>query len=172
MPLQKIIIKEMDSISFVRELERSWRPAKRLGTLFVSLLFLVISVIFSFVLTYQKFHFTLPDHFREVADLECRVQLSGKGHLNHQTTNSLHKVLNLSSLDHAISLDKSKILKNLLLSKSLDEVNLCARPISTQGELTSQQSDDSERFHHDDEIDILMQHLDSQITNQSVSKFQ
>ena len=80
-------------------------------------------------------------------------------------TNNLHKVLNVSSLDSTISLDKSKILKNLLLSKSLDEVNLCARPTSTQGEPTSQQltqSEDSERFHYDDEMDILMQHLDSQ----------
>ena len=42
---------------------------------------------------------------------------------------------------------------------------MCARPSSTQGEPTSQQltqSDDSERFQHDDEMDILMQHLDSQ----------
>ena len=53
----------------------------------------------------------------------------------------------------------------MLLSKSLDEVSLCARPSSTQGESTSQQltqSDDSERFQYDDEMDILMQHLDSQ----------
>ena len=51
------------------------------------------------------------------------------------------------------------------MSKSLDEVNLCARPTSIQGEPTSQQltqSDDSERFHYDDEMDILMQHLDSE----------
>ena len=165
MPLQKIIIKEMDSVSFFRELERFWQPAKHLRTLFVNLLFLAIFVMLGFVLTHQKFHFALPDHFGEVADLECGVQLSGKGHLNHQITNSLHKVLNVSSLDSAISLDKSKILKNLLLSKSLDEVNLCARPTSTQGEPTSQQltqSDNSERFHYDDEMDILMQHLDSQ----------
>ena len=47
----------------------------------------------------------------------------------------------------------------------MDEVNLCARPTFTQGESTSQeltQSDDSERFHYDDKMDILMQHLDSQ----------
>ena len=165
MPLQKIVIKEMDSVSFFRELERSWQPAKRLGTLFVNQLFLAIFVILAFVLTHQKFHFAPPDHFGEVADLECGVQLSGKGHLNHRITNNLHKVLNVSSLDSAISLDKSKIRKNLLLSKSLDKVNLCARPTSTQGEPTSQQltqSDDSERFYYDDEMDILMQHLDSQ----------
>ena len=90
----------------LQELERSWQPAKRLGTLFVNLLFLAIFVILGFVLTHQKFHFAPPDHFGEVADLECGAQLSGKGHLNHQITNSLHKVLNVSSLDSAILLDK------------------------------------------------------------------
>ena len=166
MPFQKIVTEEMDSVSFFRELERSWLLVKRLGTFrFVSLLFLAISVTLGFVLIRQKFHFVPPDHFGEVADLECGVQLSEKGHLNHRTTNSLHEVLNVSSLNSAISLDKSKILKNLLLSKSLDEETLCARPSSTQGEPTSQQltqSDDSERFQYDDEMDILMQHLDSQ----------
>ena len=165
MPLQKIVIKVMDSVLSFRELERSWQPAKRLGTLFVNQLFLAIFVILAIVLTRQKSHFAPPDHFGEVADLVCGVQLSGKRHLNHQMTNNLHKVLNVSSFDSTISLDKSKIFKNLLLSKPLDEVNLCARPTSTQGEPTSQQltqSEDSERFHYDDEMDILMQHLDSQ----------
>ena len=52
-----------------------------------------------------------------------------------------------------------------MLSKSLEEVSLCSRPCSTQGESTSQQltqSDDSERFQFDDEMDTLMQNLDSQ----------
>ena len=42
---------------------------------------------------------------------------------------------------------------------------LCARLGPTQGEPASQQltqSDDSERLEYDDEMDILMQHLDSQ----------
>ena len=44
-------------------------------------------------------------------------------------------------------------------------VNLCARPSSAQGESTSQQltlSNDRERFQYDEEMDILMQNLDSQ----------
>ena len=44
-------------------------------------------------------------------------------------------------------------------------MNLCARPSSTQGESTSEQliqSDDSERFQFDKEMDILTQNLDSQ----------
>ena len=65
-----------------------------------------MSKILGFRVDPQKFHFAPPDHFGEVADLECRVQLSGKGHLNHRITNKLHKVLNVSSLDSAISLDK------------------------------------------------------------------
>ena len=159
MPLQKIVIKG-NGLHLVLQRAREVLAASKTSWNFVRK-----STVSSdlhdlgFVLTHQKFHFAPPDHFREVADLECRVQLSGEGHLNHQTTNSLHKVLNVSSLDSAISSDKSKILKNLLLSKSLDKVNLCARPTSTQGEPTSQQltqSDDSERFHYDDEMDILM----------------
>ena len=57
-------------------------------------------------------------------------------------------------------MDKAKILESLSLSKSLEEVSLCTRPCSPQGESTSQQltqSDDSERFQFDDELDTLMQ---------------
>ena len=89
---EETVIKEMGSVSLFRELERSWWPAKCLGTLFLSLLFLPISVTLGFVVVHQKFHFGPPDHFREVPDLK----LSGKGHPNHQTANSLHEVLNVS----------------------------------------------------------------------------
>ena len=54
--------------------------------------------------------------------------------------------------------------ESLSLSKSLKEVSLCTRTCSTQGESTSQQltqSDDSERFQFDDELDTLMRDLDS-----------
>ena len=78
MLLQKIVTKEMDSISFFRELERFWQLVKRLGTLFVSLLFLVISLTLGFVLIHQKFHFVPLDHFGEAADLECEVHLFEK----------------------------------------------------------------------------------------------
>ena len=116
------------------------------------------------VLILQKFNFAPPDHFGEVADLACEVQLSGKEHPIHQTTNDFYQVLNLPSLNSAISLDKAKILESLSLSKSLEEVSLCTRPCSTEGESTSQQltqSDDSERFQFDDELDTLMQDLNS-----------
>ena len=62
-------------------------------------------------------------------------------------------------------MDKTEIFKSLLLSKSLVEVNLCNRPSSTQGESTSvhfTQTDDSQRFQFDDEMDMLMQDLDPQ----------
>ena len=65
----------------------------------------------------------------------------------------------------AITLDKSKIFESLSLSKSLEEVNLSNRPFSTQGESTSEeltQSDDFQRLQFDEEMDILIQDLDSQ----------
>ena len=64
-----------------------------------------------------------------------------------------------------IVLDKSETFKSLLLSKSLVEVNLCNRPSSTQGESTSvqfTQTNDSQRFQFDEEMDMLMQDLDPQ----------
>ena len=65
-----------DGLNLVLKRARmSWQPAKRLGTLFVSLLCLVISVILVSVSTHQKFHFGPPDHFGEVADWECEDQL-------------------------------------------------------------------------------------------------
>ena len=163
MSLQKISIKEMDLILSLKELGRSLQPVKRLGTFFVSLLCLVISVILVSVLIRQKFHFAPPDHFGEVADLACEVQLSGKEQPIDQTTNDFYQVLNLPSLNSAISLDKAKILESLSLFKSLEEVSLCTRPCSTQGEFTSKQltqSDGSERFQFD-ELDTLMQDLNS-----------
>ena len=69
----------------------------------------------------------------------------------------------MPSLNDDIVLDKTKIFKSLLLSKSLVEVNLCNRPSSTQGESTSvqfTQTDDSQRFQFDDEMDMLIQDLD------------
>ena len=98
----------------------------------------------------------LRDHFEEAVDSECQVQL-GKRQTNRQTTNNSHAVFNIPSLNSAISLNKSKILKSLL-SKSLEEVNLCARPCSTQGVSTSEQltqSDDGERYQFDEEMEIL-----------------
>ena len=57
-------------------------------------------------------------------------------------------------------MDKAKILESLSLSKSLEEVSLCTRPCSsTSQQLT--QSDDSERFQFEDELDTLMQGLNS-----------
>ena len=143
----------MDLILSLKELGRSWQPVKHLGTLFTSLLCLVISMTLVSVSICQKFPFTPPDRFGEVADWACEDQLSGKEHPIHQTTNDFYQVLNLSSLDTA------KIFESLSLSKSLEEVSLCSRPCSTQGESTSQQltqSDDSERFQFDDELDTLM----------------
>ena len=165
MSLQKISIKEMDLILSLKELVMSWQLAKRLGTLFVSLLCLVIFVILVSVSTDPKFHFDPPDHLGEVADWECEDQLSGKEHPIHQTTNDIYQVLNLPSLNSAISTDKAKIFKSWSLSKSLEEVSLCSRPCSTQSKSTSQQltqSDDTERFQFDYEMDTLMQNLDSQ----------
>ena len=84
---------------------------------------------------------------QRVADWACEDQLSGKEHPIRQTTNDFYQVLNLPSLNSAISLDKAKILKSLdkakilkilSLSKSLEEVSLCTRPCSTQGGSTSQ----------------------------------
>ena len=68
-------------------------------------------------------------------------------------------------LNDDIVLDKSEIFKSLLLSKSLVEANLCNRPSSTQGESTSvqfTQTDDSQRFQFDEEMDMLMQDLNPQ----------
>ena len=115
----------------------------------------MISVILGSVLIRPKFHFVPPDHFGEAADSECEVQLLEKRQANYLTTNNFYEVSNFPSLNSAISLDKFEILKSLLLSKSLDEVNLCARPSSTQGESTSQQltqSDDSESENFDEEM--------------------
>ena len=148
----------------LKELGRSWQPVKRLGTLFISLLCLVISVTLVSVLICQKFHFAPQDRFGEVADWACEDQLSGKEHPICHTTNDFYQVLNLPSLNSAISLDKAKIFESLSLSKSLKEVSLCTRPCSAQGKSTSQQltqSDDSERFQFDDELDTLMPDLDS-----------
>ena len=163
MPFLKNVIMEMASILFCRELGKSLQPAKRHGTLFVNLLFPVIFATLGFVLIHQKFPFVLPDHFGEAVDLGCEIQSLGKGQINCQTTNDCHQVSNFSSLNSAIALDKSKIFKRLLLSKSLEEVNLCNRASSTQGESTSEQltqSDDSQRFQFDEEMDMLMQNLD------------
>ena len=95
----------------------------------------------------------------------CEVQSLGKEPVNHQITNNCLHVSNLPPLNDEIALDKSEIFKSLLLSKSLVEVNLCNRPSSTQGESTSVQlteSDDSQGFQFDEEMDMLMQDLDPQ----------
>ena len=95
----------------------------------------------------------------------CEVQLSEKEQINLPTINNCFHVSDPSSLNCAITLDKSKIFKSLSLSKSLEEVNLCNRPCSTQGESTSEQltqSDDFQRFQFDEEMDMLMQDLDYQ----------
>ena len=68
-------------------------------------------------------------------------------------------------MNSAISLNKSQIYKSLSLAKSLDDVNLFVRPSSTQSKSASvqqTQSDESERFQFDEEMDMLMQNLDSQ----------
>ena len=101
------------------------------------------------MLIHPKFYFVPPDQFKEAADSNCEVQLLEKRQTNHQITNNFHEALNIPSSNSAISLNKSKILKRLVLSKCLEEVNLCARPSSSYGESTSEQvtqSDDSERF--------------------------
>ena len=111
----------------------------------------------------QKFPFFPPDHFGEAIDLGCEVQSLGKKRINHQTTSNGLQVSNFPSLNDEIALDKFKIFKSFLLSKSLVEVNLCNRPSSTQGEFTSDQltqSDDCQRFQFDEEMDMLMQDLD------------
>ena len=99
----KIAIMEMVSILSFRELGKSWQLAKRHGTLFVNLLFLVIFVTLGFVLIHQKFPFVPPDHFRDAVDSGCEVQFLGKGQINRQTTNSSHAILNIRSLTSAIS---------------------------------------------------------------------
>ena len=115
MSLQKISMKEMDLILSLKELGRSWQPVKCLRIMFVTLC-LVISMILVSVSIRQKYHFAPLEHFEEVADLACEVQLSGKEHPIHQTTNNFYQVLNLPSLNSAISLDKAKILECLSLS--------------------------------------------------------
>ena len=75
---------------------------------------------------------------------------------NHQIINNSFHASSLLSLNDDIVLDKTEIFKSLLLSKSLVEVNLCNRPTSTPGESTSvhfTQTDDSQRFQFDDEMD-------------------
>ena len=151
-------------LSFV-ELERSWRPVRHTGTLFVNLLFLVIFVTLAFVSIHQKFLFVPPDHFGEAVDLKCEVQSSRERQANLQTINKSFAVLNIQTMNSAISLNKSQIYKSLSLAKSLDDVNQFVRPSSTQGESTSEeltQSDEFERFQFDEEMDMLMQNLDSQ----------
>ena len=97
--------------------------------------------------------------------MACEVQSLGKEPTNHQIINNGFHASSLPSLNDDIVLDKTEIFKSLLLSKSLVEVNLCNRPSSTQGESTSvhfTQTDDSQRFQFDDEMDMLMQDLDPQ----------
>ena len=148
-----------------RDLGKSLLLARRHGTLCVKLLSLVIFATLVFVLTLQKFLFAPPDCFGEDVGLACEVQLLEKEPVNHQIINNSFHVSNLPSLNEDIVFDKSKIFKSLSLSKSLVEVNLCNRPNSTQGESTSvqfTQTDDSQRFQFDDEMDMLMQDLDPQ----------
>ena len=111
-------------LSFL-ELERFWRPVKHLGTLSANLLFLAIFATLVFVLNHQKFLFVPPDHFEEVLDLECGVQLSGKKQANlvNQTTNESFEFMNFPSLDSLISLEKYEIYKSLTFATSLDDVN-------------------------------------------------
>ena len=138
--------------------KRSWNFVRKATVL-------VIFATLGSVLTLQKFHFVPPDHFGEDADLACKVQLLEKEPVNHQIINNSFHASNLPSLNDDIVLDKTEILKSLLLSKSLVEVNLCNRPSSTQGESTSvqfTQLDDSQRFQFDEEMDMLMQDLDPQ----------
>ena len=95
--------------------------------------------------------------------MACEVQSLGKEPINHQIINNSFHASNLPSFNDDIVLDKSEIFKSLLLSKSLVEVNLCIRPSSTQGESTSvqfTQTDDSQRFQFDEEMDMLMQDND------------
>ena len=151
-------------LSFV-ELERSWRPVERLGTLFVNLMFLAIFVTLVFVLNYQKFLFVPPDRFEEVLDLDCGVQLSRKKQANlvNQTTNESFEFFNFRSLNSLISLNKFEIYKSLTLASSLDDVKLFDRPTLTQGESTADkltQSDYSDGFDFDEEMDMLMRNLD------------
>ena len=97
--------------------------------------------------------------------MACEVQSLGKEPTNHQVISNSFLASNLPSLNDDIVLDKIEIFKSLSLSKSLVEVNLCNRPSSTQGESTSvqfTQTDDSQRFQFDDEMDMLMQDLDPQ----------
>lgn len=152
---------EMALILSFGEPEKSWQPAKRLGTLFVNLLFLVTFVTLVFVSTRQKFLFVPPDHFGEVLDLECVVQLSGKKQAS--LTQATHDSFVFPHLNSLISLNNSEIYRNLNLATSLDDVSLFNRPSSTQGESTSEeltQSDYSERFDFDEEMDMLMRNLD------------
>ena len=159
MPFLKNVIMEMALILFCRELEKSLLLAKRDGTLFIKLLFLVIFATLGSVLILQKFLFVPPDHFGEAVDLGCEVQSLGKERINHQTTSNGLQVSHFPSLNDEIALDKLKMFKSFLLSKSLVEVNLCNRPSSSQGESTSDQltqSDDCQRFQFDEEMDMLM----------------
>ena len=113
----------------------------------------------------QTFRFVPPDHFGEDVDLACKVQSLGKVPVNLQITNNHLHASNLPSLNDDIALDKLEIFKSLLLSKSLVEVNLCNRPNSTQSESTSvqlTQTDDSQRFQFDEEMEMLIQDLDPQ----------
>ena len=128
-------------------------------------LFLVIFVILGSVLTHQKFPFALPNHFGKAVDSGCEVQSLEKEQINLPTINNCFQVSNASSLNCAITLDKSKIFKSLSLSKSLEKVNLSNRSSSTQGESTSEQltqSGDYQRFQFDEEMNTLMQDLDNQ----------
>ena len=162
--LQNVTMVMVLSLSF-RELGKSLLLARRHGTLCVKLLFLVTFATLGSVLTLQKFHFVPPDRFGEVVDLACEVQSLGKEPTNHQIINNSFHASNLPSLNDDIVLDKTEIFKSLLLSKSLVEVNLCNRPSSTQGESTSvqfTQTDDSQRFQFDVEMDMLIQDLDPQ----------
>ena len=162
--LQNVTMVMVLSLSF-RELGKSLLLARRHGTLCVKLLFLVTFATLGSVLTLQKFHFVPPDRFGEGVDLACEVQSLGKEPTNHQIINNGFHASNLPSLNDDIVLDKTEIFKSLLLSKSLVEVNLCNRPSSTQGESTSvqfTQTDDSQRFQFDVEMDMLIQDLDPQ----------
>ena len=145
------------SLSY-REPGKSLLLARRHGTLCIKLLFLVIFATLGSVLTLQKFHFVSPDHFGEDVDLACEVQSLGKEPTNHQIINNSFHASSLLSLIDDIVLDKTEIFKSLLLSKCLVEVNLCNRPSSVH----FTQTDDSQRFQFDDEMDMLMQDLDPQ----------
>ena len=71
-----------------------------------------------------KISFRSSRPFRRGCRLGMRGPVIGKERINRQTTSNGLQVSNFPSLNDEIALDKLKMFKSLLLSKSLVEVNL------------------------------------------------